>query len=95
MPRFEWDPIKSEINKDKHGISFREATEIWRGIHLTAESFALSKDGETRNATVGMIGHNIYTAIWTKRKNSFRIISVRRSRNGEKRTFFKKLQERK
>jgi uncharacterized protein len=95
MPRFEWDPEKSETNKDKHCISFREATEIWRGIHLTAEDFAISKDGEKRSATIGMVGHDIYIAIWTKRNKSLRIISVRRARNGEKRAFLKKFQKRK
>ena len=94
MPKFEWDPPKSLINKDKHGVSFREATEIWRGIHLTAENFAKAKDGEKRSITIGMIGEDIYSAIWTNRNNTFRIISVRRSRNGEKKAFLKKLRER-
>jgi len=27
--RFEWDPVKSKTNLDKHGVSFEEATSVF------------------------------------------------------------------
>lgn len=88
---FEWDPNKSAFNKKKHGISFKEATEIWQGPHFTANSLARSNDGEERGGTIGLIKGDVYTAIWTKRKKKVRLISVRRSRDGEKEIFWKKI----
>lgn len=89
MDFFEWDRIKSLSNKKKHGVSFGETIEIWKGYHLTVENIAYSKDGENRNATMGYIGKNIYTAIWTLREGRIRMISVRRSKHDEKEVFRK------
>ncbi|MFP4306296.1 MAG: BrnT family toxin [Desulfococcaceae bacterium] len=27
--RFEWDPFKSKVNRDKHGVSFEEAATVF------------------------------------------------------------------
>ena len=84
---FEWDIEKSVKNKKKHGVSFRESLEIWQCVHLSVEKIATSKNGETRSATIGLIRGRLYTAIWTQRNDKIRIISVRRSRDGEKEIF--------
>ncbi len=88
---FEWDPKKSEQNKSKHGVSFSEAIQIWQSPHLQVNLIARSEDGEERGATVGLIGEGVFTAIWTQRDDRIRLISVRRSRNGEKEAFRKKI----
>ncbi len=88
---FEWDPSKSESNQAKHGISFKEGLEIWQGVYLDVETIAYEKSGESRNATIGYVGVEVYTAIWTGRKNKIRIITIRRARDGEKEVFFKTL----
>ena len=92
MPRFEWDAQKSLQNKAKHGVSFPEALEIWNGIHLTADNVARATAGESRSATMGILGTEVYVAIWTRRGRCIRLISVRRARDGEKEVFFKSLQ---
>ncbi|TVQ77465.1 MAG: BrnT family toxin [Bradymonadales bacterium] len=92
MLQFEWDPKKSNANKKKHGVSFKEAIQLWNGPHLTVDSIAKSEDGEERGATIGFLANELYTAIWTKRKNKRRLISVRRSRDGEKKVFWNKIQ---
>ena len=91
---FEWDEKKNASNKRKHGVSFREAMEIWAGSHVTAERIAQARSGETRNATIGLVGGNLFTAIWTSRKKVIRLISVRRARDGEKKAFYQNLQNR-
>lgn len=87
---FEWDSAKSKTNLDKHGISFLESLEIWQGIHLEVHQIARSKEGESRSATIGMVKGELYTAIWTQRGKKLRLISVRRSRHGEKKIFWHK-----
>lgn len=88
---FEWDPAKSESNRAEHGISFAEALEIWQGMTLTVPEIAKSRDGEQRGATIGFVRGEIYTAIWTIRSGSVRLISVRRARHGEKEIYCKKI----
>ena len=78
---FEWDSDKSNSNREKHGIDFDQATEIWRdpkSIEVPART-----QGEPRFAIIGVIAGKIWTAIFTKRESKTRIISVRRSRDGE------------
>jgi len=90
MLEFEWDSNKSDKNRRKHGVSFIDAIQIWQSLHVTVKNIAYAKDGETRNATIGMIDGELFTAIWTKRRDAKRLISVRRSRDGEKEIFWKK-----
>ena len=78
---FEFDAVKSRANKAKHGIDFEEAQKIWLGeiIELAAKG---SK--ETRSLVIGKIGGFYWSAIITRRGETIRIISVRRSRDDEK-----------
>ena len=91
MLGFEWDPVKSRKNKERHGISFSEALEIWQGPHITVDGIAKSKDGERRNATLGFVRGELFVGIWTKRGQVIRLISVRRASDGEKKVFISKI----
>jgi uncharacterized protein len=78
---FEYDPDKSNANKEKHGIDFDEAQAIWRDPeHL--EIPARGTD-ELRCLVIGIIGGKHWSAVITYRDQSVRLISVRRSRNEE------------
>ena len=79
--QFEFDPDKGVSNAEKHGISFVEAQAIWadeRSIDLVVTS-----SGGARHLAVGVIGRRHWTAVWTRRGDSIRIILVRRSRKDE------------
>ena len=78
---FEFDLKKSDINKDKHGIDFVEAQEIWNDPDLL-EILAKTID-EPRFLVIGRIGDKHWTGIITYRVDNIRIISVRRSRSEE------------
>ena len=78
--KFEWDQEKSLRNLKKHGISFKDAIEIFLGIRIRIE---LESDDEARWAAIGKAEKRFYTAIYTLRKNKIRLISVRRSRKDE------------
>jgi uncharacterized DUF497 family protein len=77
---FEFDPAKSEINKDKHGIDFIEAQELWKNPVFNVK---LPVSAEARELNIGHIGEKYWAAITTRRKTYIRIISVRRARKKE------------
>ena len=89
---FEWDNQKSALNQEKHGVSFELAAQIWESTHLEMQDLAYSEDGEIRNATIGWIEQQLYVAIWTRRRNKIRIISVRKARDNEENIFKEKIQ---
>lgn len=81
MISFEFDPAKSAVNLDKHGIDFVEAQAIWQDaafIEIKARS-----DDEPRFFVVGVVDGKHWSAIVTYRGETVRIISVRRSRDSE------------
>lgn len=82
---FEWDPNKSASNKEKHGVSFDEARELFADEERIEVS--LPYPGEPRFAVVGMMRGNHWTAIITYRSGRIRIISVRRSHPKEERAY--------
>jgi hypothetical protein len=82
---FEYDPVKSQKNKEKHGIDFEEAKELWSdpdGIGFPAHS-----DDEIRYAIMARYKGKLWMCYYTLRAEKIRIISVRRSRKGEKRIY--------
>jgi uncharacterized DUF497 family protein len=78
---FEYDPAKSAENKRKHGIDFEVAQMLWADAGLV-EIPARNTD-EPRWLLVGKIDDKHWSAIITRRGDSIRLISVRRSRDEE------------
>ena len=78
---FEFDPDKSATNLKKHGIDFVEAQELW----LDSDRLLVpaKTQGEARYMLVGKMGQKHWSAIFTYRGESVRIISVRRARKEE------------
>lgn len=81
LVEFEWDPHKSALNLEKHGIGFSEARALWNdpGLVLLPSQFP----DEPRVLALGKIEQKHWTAIFTERGECIRIISVRRSRFNE------------
>jgi uncharacterized protein len=81
MLEFEFDPAKSAANLVKHGIDFDAAQSIWRDPRRI-EVPARTTD-EPRWMVIGQIDGRCWSAVVTYRDDLVRIISVRRSREGE------------
>lgn len=79
---FEFDPAKSVSNKDKHGIHFIEAQELW----LDAKRLIVPAKyvGEQGFAMIAARHGRLWLAIYVLRGESIRLISVRRTRVMEK-----------
>jgi uncharacterized protein len=81
LMKFEYDPEKSNANKLKHGIDFEEAKILWHDTNRL--EIAAKTIDETRFMIIGIINDKHWSAVITKRNDTIRIISVRRSRNEE------------
>jgi len=79
---FEYDPNKSQSNKRKHGIDFEEAQNLWFDAYRL--EIQTKSDDEPRFALIAEWNRNLWTAFYTVREKRIRLISVRRSRKGEK-----------
>jgi len=84
--KFEYDKIKSSINKSKHNIDFEEAQKLWEDPYSFEIPSPQSED-EDRFLVLGQINSKNYTAIITYRNTNIRIISVRRSRDKESKLY--------
>ena len=78
---FEFDPEKSRLNKEKHGIDFIEAQALWEDENLI--EIAAKNIDENRFIVIGVIFDKCWSGVVTYRNNVIRIISVRRSRKEE------------
>jgi uncharacterized DUF497 family protein len=84
--RFEYDEKKSQINKEKHGIDFVEAQELWQdedALMIPANIV----DNEIRYALISKRLTKCFIAIFTIRDDVYRIISVRRCRKNEEKNY--------
>jgi uncharacterized DUF497 family protein len=78
---FEFDPQKSEANKQKHGIDFVEAQTLWADpdrIEIPARTV-----DEARYLVIGRVGEGHWSAVIAYRKDRVHISSVRRARKEE------------
>jgi uncharacterized DUF497 family protein len=85
---FEWDESKADANKNKHGVTLWEATEVF-GDELS--SFVVDPDhstGEERFLLFGKTKNSKYLVVsFTERAGVFRIISARRMTPSERRAY--------
>jgi uncharacterized DUF497 family protein len=78
---FEFDSVKSQINKKKHGIDFSQAQALWDDSGLI--EIPANTSDEPRFLIIGKISGKYWSAVITCRGEAIRIISVRRSRKEE------------
>jgi uncharacterized protein len=80
---FQWHEDKSAANEAKHGISFAQATQIFRG------PIVLSRDdrkdyGEDRFIALGTYDGEILCVVFTERDGDTRLISARKASKYER-----------
>jgi hypothetical protein len=82
----EFDPVKDEANRIKHGIPLSAAS----GLDLTqAISFADTRHpyGEKRTVAVAPIDGRLHVLVFTLRDLRMRVISLRKANAREKATY--------
>lgn len=77
---FEWDPVKAELNRQKHSVSFDEASTVFDdplAVIFDDEAHSLY---ETREIIVGhSVQQHLLFVCFTEREGRIRIISARRA----------------
>lgn len=84
---FEYDPEKSAANLAKHGIDFEQAQTIWNDDKRITRPTYPGDDGEVRWIVIGVIANKLWTVVMSERGDTVRIISVRRSRDRERKAY--------
>ena len=74
---FEYDIVKSNMNVEKHKVSFEEVQEIWNDPDLVV--LPARKRGEKRMMAIGKAYSVCFSVVHTIRGEAIRIISARRS----------------
>jgi len=85
--KFEFDPEKSASNRVKHGMDFHEAQYLWldpERVVITART-----EKEARFLMIARFKGHFWSVIYTGREDVIRIISVRKSRDNEKKIYYR------
>jgi uncharacterized DUF497 family protein len=79
----DFDPAKDEANRAKHGVSLAFGVRVLEDRQHIVLSSSRPIDGEDRFKAVGMVDGKLWTAVHVWRGGTMRMISVRRSNEGE------------
>jgi hypothetical protein len=83
---FEWDSIKEQANRKKHGIDFRTAAKVFLDPYLI-EFDDVDATGELRFNVIGLVDGRMLFVTYTMRGDVVRIISARGAEPHEKRNY--------
>jgi uncharacterized DUF497 family protein len=87
--KFEWDAAMEKSNRDRHGVSFDEATELFtRGVDYLEVYDEEHSGDEDRFIAIGPVQRSLVVVVYTERlEDTIRIISARRATVSEARIF--------
>ena len=86
---FQWDPEKDAGNEAKHGVSFLQAAQIFRGPILKTED--VRRDyGERRQIALGLFDGVVLRVVFTERGGDIRIISAWRASRRDREIYLEK-----
>ena len=90
--KFEWDEAKRVENIRKHGLDFRDVTELF-----DSETYTVVDDrydyGEDRLRTLGIVNGRILAVTHTEMNDLIRIISLRKAEKYEQEIYFKQVRD--
>ncbi len=81
---FEWDEAKNEINQEKHGVSFEEATKVFSDVNRVVDIDDVHSVSEKRYHCYGMVNSSVMTVRFTYRGDKMRIFGAAYWRKGVK-----------
>ena len=84
---YDFDPSKDSANREKHDVSLAFGIAIFDDPDQILLASHRPIDGEDRFKVIGRIGERCWTAVFVERGATKRIISVRKSNNGEQRDY--------
>jgi len=85
---FEWDPLKAESNLRAHGVSFDEATTVFRDTLSITIADPDHSNSEDRFIDIGLSHRGqLLVVSYTERKDRIRIISARPANRAELKSY--------
>src|SRR6056297_2853876 len=81
---FEWDETKRNLALRKHGLGFLDAVEIFADRHLILPACS---EIEQRKIAVGYLDGSYLAVVFTIRRETTRIITVRKARRDEREAY--------
>jgi uncharacterized DUF497 family protein len=89
MPlNFEWDQRKADLNEKKHGVTFEEASTVFRDLLSLTIPDPLHSEYEERFIIIGRSEkQRILVVVHTERGDDIRLISARRATSHERETY--------
>jgi uncharacterized protein len=85
---FDWDDDKSEINRERHGVTFEEAQTVFGDRRATTIYDEAHSQSEDRWITIGLSeGGRLLVVVHTDETNVIRIISARQATRREARQY--------
>jgi len=85
---FEWDESKNKSNREKHGIDFNDAKEVFKDENRTISEDNRNEYGEKRWIVIGKMYRALIVVVYTIR-NATRIISARMANKKEREKYNK------
>ena len=82
----EFDAAKRVATLDARGLDMARAGEVFRGATLTITDDRRDY-GESRFITIGFLDCRMVVLVWTPRPNAYRIISMRKANERERRLY--------
>jgi uncharacterized DUF497 family protein len=87
---YQWDPIKAESNKKKHGIDFADAIGVFEDEwSLTINEQIVGDEQRLATVAVDFLGH-IIIVVYTYRGDEIRLISARPATKVERNLYEKR-----
>lgn len=83
--RIDFDPAKDAANRAKHGVGLAFGEAVWGDRDVLVIPSLRRIDGEERYKAVGHVDGRLWTAVHVVRGEAIRLISVRKSNDGERR----------
>ena len=83
----ECDENKRESNLEKHELDFVDAARVLQGDLLELDD----RHDEPRVLDFGLLGPTVVPVVYTMRKQTYRIICIRKAKPNEERTYFEAL----
>jgi uncharacterized protein len=84
--RISYDTDKRDLTLAERGLDFERCPDVFNGLHMTVEDNRQDY-GEMRQITIGYLDGRMVIIVWTERKNSHRIISMRKANDREQEAY--------
>ena len=90
--RFTWQEAKRKSNLKDHGLDFRDASKVFRGLTYTFEDDRFDY-GEQGFVTLGLLDGTPVSIVHTETRDHIHIISFRKAAKNEQILYFKNIQD--